>query len=85
MTRLSLEQRRGVLQGQARADEPGRGHRTPARSGYTRLNAPGPSAPEGRGPFGGFKHSGIGRNLGCEGVIQFQGYHSISGPAGWLV
>lgn len=53
-------------------------------AGYTYLNAHGPTAQDGRGPFGGFKHSGIGRNLGYEGVLQFQGYHSISGPAGWL-
>lgn len=54
-------------------------------AGYTYLNAHGPTAQDGRGPFGGFKQSGIGRNLGYEGVIQFQEYHSISGPAGWLV
>lgn len=54
-------------------------------AGYTYLNAHGPSAQDGRGPFGGFKQSGIGRNLGYEGVIQFQGYHAISGPAGWLL
>jgi acyl-CoA reductase-like NAD-dependent aldehyde dehydrogenase len=51
-------------------------------TGYTYLNAHGPAAQDGRGPFGGFKQSGIGRNLGYEGVIQFQGHHSISGPAG---
>lgn len=54
-------------------------------AGYTYLNAHGPAAQDGRGPFGGFKQSGIGRNLGYEGVIQFQGYHSISGPAGSLL
>ena len=54
-------------------------------AGFTYLNAHGPAAQDGRGPFGGFKKSGIGRNLGYEGVIQFQGYHSISGPAGWLL
>jgi acyl-CoA reductase-like NAD-dependent aldehyde dehydrogenase len=54
-------------------------------AGYTYLNAHGPAAQDGRGPFGGFKDSGIGRNLGYEGVIQFQGHHSISGPPGWLV
>ena len=53
-------------------------------AGFTYLNAHGPAAQDGRGPFGGFKKSGIGRNLGYEGVIQFQGYHSISGPSGWL-
>ncbi|NQY60148.1 aldehyde dehydrogenase family protein [Cognatishimia sp.] len=53
-------------------------------AGYTYLNAHGPMAQDGKGPFGGFKDSGIGRNLGYEGIIQFQGYHAISGPAGWL-
>ena len=54
-------------------------------AGFTYLNAHGPSAQDGRSPFGGFKHSGIGRNMGYEGVTQFQGHHSISGPAGWLL
>ena len=54
-------------------------------AGYTYLNAHGPAAQDGRGPFGGFKQSGIGRNLGYEGVVQFQAHHSISGPSGWLM
>lgn len=54
-------------------------------AGFTYLNAHGPAAQDGRSPFGGFKHSGIGRNMGYEGVTQFQGHHSISGPAGWLL
>ncbi len=54
-------------------------------AGFTYINAHGPTAQDGLSPFGGFKHSGIGRNMGFEGVTQFQGYHSISGPAGWLV
>jgi len=53
-------------------------------AGYTYLNGHGALAQDHRAPFGGFKWSGIGRNLGYEGVLEFQEYHSISGPAGWL-
>jgi acyl-CoA reductase-like NAD-dependent aldehyde dehydrogenase len=53
-------------------------------AGYTYLNAHGPAAQDSRGPFGGFKHSGFGRNLGYEGVLEFQEYHSISSIPGWL-
>lgn len=54
-------------------------------AGYTFINAHGPSAMDNNGPFGGFKHSGIGRNFGYEGVTQFQGFHSISGRAGTIL
>jgi len=54
-------------------------------AGYTFVNAHGPSAQDGNGPFGGFKKSGIGRNFGYEGVVQFQGHHSIAGAPGTLV
>ena len=54
-------------------------------AGYTYLNAHGPTAQDNRGPFGGFKHSGIGRNLGYEGIVEFQDYHSISSQPGWLL
>ena len=54
-------------------------------AGYSFINAHGPSVQDGNGPFGGFKKSGIGRNFGYEGVIQFQGHHSIAGAPGTLV
>lgn len=54
-------------------------------SGYSFINAHGPSAMDNNGPFGGFKKSGIGRNFGYEGILQFQGYHSIAGAPGSLV
>jgi len=53
-------------------------------AGYTYLNAHGPAAQDSRAPFGGFKQSGFGRNLGYEGVLEFQEYHSISSAPGWL-
>ena len=54
-------------------------------AGYTYLNNHGPTAQDFRGPFGGFKDSGFGSNLGYEGIVQFQGYHSISSIPGWLL
>lgn len=54
-------------------------------AGYTYLNGHGPMAQDGRGPFGGFKNSGVGRNMGFDGVLAFAEPHSISGPAGFLV
>ena len=54
-------------------------------AGYTYINAHGPMGQDDRAPFGGFKQSGIGRNLGYEGVLSFQGFQSIVGPQGALL
>ncbi|MGC6516817.1 MAG: aldehyde dehydrogenase family protein [Candidatus Puniceispirillaceae bacterium] len=49
-------------------------------AGFTNINGHGPTAMDGLSPFGGVKQSGIGRNFGLEGILQFQEYHSISAP-----
>ena len=53
-------------------------------AGYTYLNNHGPMSQDSRAPFGGVKMSGIGRNLGFEGVLGFMESHSITGPGGFL-
>jgi len=53
-------------------------------TGYTYLNNHGAMAQDFRAPFGGFKQSGIGRNLGFEGVAAFTEKHSISSEPGFL-
>ncbi len=52
--------------------------------GYTYVNGHGPMAQDFRAPFGGFKQSGIGRNLGYEGMLEFMEPHSISAAPGWF-
>jgi acyl-CoA reductase-like NAD-dependent aldehyde dehydrogenase len=47
-------------------------------AGYTYINHHGPLAQDNRAPFGGVKHSGIGRQLGIAGVREFQEPHSIT-------
>lgn len=54
-------------------------------AGFTNINGHGPTAMDGLSPFGGVKHSGVGRNFGLEGILQFQETHSISAPGGSLI
>ena len=53
-------------------------------AGGTYLNNHGPMSQDGRAPFGGVKMSGLGRNLGFEGVLGFMEPHTITGPGGFL-
>jgi betaine-aldehyde dehydrogenase len=38
---------------------------------------------ENAAPFGGFKESGVGRELGPEGLSAYLEYQSVNLPAGW--
>ncbi|MGH8868194.1 MAG: aldehyde dehydrogenase family protein [Actinomycetes bacterium] len=51
------------------------------RTGYTFVNAHGAAHLDERAPFGGFDHSGMGREMGIEGVREFMGTHSVGFPA----
>ncbi|GAA5081331.1 acyl-CoA reductase-like NAD-dependent aldehyde dehydrogenase [Thermocatellispora tengchongensis] len=51
------------------------------RSGYTFVNAHGAGHLDERAPFGGFGHSGMGRELGIEGIREFMDTHAVGFPA----
>ncbi len=51
------------------------------RSGYTFVNAHGPAHLDERAPFGGLGHSGMGREMGIEGLREFMDTHSVGHPA----
>jgi acyl-CoA reductase-like NAD-dependent aldehyde dehydrogenase len=48
------------------------------QAGSTYINAHGLFAVDPRAPFGGVKQSGIGRELGLEGLLSFTETHTIS-------
>ncbi len=51
------------------------------RAGYTFVNAHGAAHLDERAPFGGFDHSGMGREMGIEGIREFMDTHAVSFPA----
>jgi acyl-CoA reductase-like NAD-dependent aldehyde dehydrogenase len=50
------------------------------RTGYTFVNAHGAGHLDQRAPFGGFNHSGMGREMGIEGIREFMDTHSVGFP-----
>lgn len=50
------------------------------RTGYTFVNAHGAAHLDERAPFGGFNHSGMGRELGIDGIREFMDTHAVSFP-----
>jgi acyl-CoA reductase-like NAD-dependent aldehyde dehydrogenase len=51
------------------------------RAGYTFINAHGAAHLDERAPFGGFDHSGMGREMGIEGIREFMDTRAIGHPA----
>ncbi|GAA1810362.1 aldehyde dehydrogenase family protein [Planosporangium flavigriseum] len=51
------------------------------RTGYTFVNAHGAAHLDERAPFGGFNQSGMGREMGIEGIREFMDTHSVGFPA----
>jgi acyl-CoA reductase-like NAD-dependent aldehyde dehydrogenase len=49
-------------------------------TGYTFVNVHGAGHLDERAPFGGRRHSGIGREMGLEGLRDFMDTHAVSFP-----
>ena len=49
-------------------------------TGFTFVNAHGAGHLDERAPFGGSRHSGIGREMGVEGLLEFMETHAVSYP-----
>jgi acyl-CoA reductase-like NAD-dependent aldehyde dehydrogenase len=51
------------------------------RTGTTWINDANAVAQDDRAPFGGFRQSGLGRELGVEGLLEFTEAHTVTYPA----
>jgi acyl-CoA reductase-like NAD-dependent aldehyde dehydrogenase len=51
------------------------------RTGTTWINDANAVAQDDRAPFGGFRQSGLGRELGIEGLLEFTEPHTVTYPA----
>ena len=51
------------------------------RAGTTWINNASAMAIDDRAPFGGFRQSGIGREMGSEGLLEFTESHTVTFPA----
>ncbi|MFG1709450.1 aldehyde dehydrogenase family protein [Nonomuraea sp. M3C6] len=51
------------------------------RTGTTWINQANASACDDRAPFGGFRQSGVGREMGPEGLLEFTETHVVTAPA----
>jgi acyl-CoA reductase-like NAD-dependent aldehyde dehydrogenase len=51
------------------------------RTGTTWVNSANAVAQDDRAPFGGFRMSGLGRELGVDGLLDFVELHTVTSPA----